>query len=269
MTYLSLICLSAAGMLLTGCAGQQVETGQSLLVQYRCTLPDKTVLAASNQQPDGPRSLAWAAPGSPGPLPLVAGRPPQISKRTDQEDFEPVLAAGLALALPGMRMEQPNMVSLRARPVLRPDGSQRTAQVARVWYRMKELRLTPEQYRSRKGKAAVVGDPYVIDPRVPGAVVQVDDTQVLIRFTPVSNGPFSTPYGPAYLSDTGEQYEIRIEPVVGSLVRTGPLLGTISSVTERQITIDYTNPFGGAELTCEVTPLPAPATPETTGAVKP
>lgn len=254
---------------LSGCATARVEQGQELLVQFRCSLPNGELLAASEADPAGPRSAAWLPPKKPGPLRLIAGQPPEISKKNDREDFEPVLAVGLSLALPGMTMEQPTTVPLRARPILRPDGSQRIAQVARVWNRMKELRLTPEQYRSRKGKAAVVGDPYVIDPRVPGKVAEVDDKQVLIRFSPASSGPFSTPYGPAHLKDGGTQYEIRIEPIVGSLVRTGPMLGIISGVTERTITIDYTNPFGGAELTCSITPLPAGPVAETKGAAQP
>ncbi len=255
--------------LLSGCATARVEQGRELLVQYRCSLPNGQLLAASEANPSGSRSDAWLPPKKAGPLPLTAGKAPEVNKKADLEDFEPVLATGLALALPGMALEQPNTVTLRARPVFRPDGSTRTAQVARVWHRMKELRLTPEQYRSRKGKAAAIGDNYVIDPRVPGKVEQVDDKQVMIRFSPVSNEPFTTPYGPAFLTDGGANYQIRIEPIIGSLVRTGPMLGRISAVSERQITIDYTDPFGGAELTCEVTPLPADTVSETKGAVKP
>jgi len=254
---------------LAGCGASRVVPGQNLLVQYRCSLPTGELLASSEAAPVGLRSAAWLAPKKPGPLRLTAGVTPEISQKNDREDFEPVLTAGLALALPGLRLEQPNRVTLQARPILRPDGSERTAQVARVWHRMKELRLTPEQYTSRKGKNAQVGDPYVIDPRVPGTVAEVDEKLVLIRFSPVSNGPFSTPYGPASLTDAGAQYEIRIEPTPGSLVRTGPMLGIISGVTDRAITIDYTNPFGGAALQCEVTPLPLPAGAEATGAPKP
>lgn len=270
MTYTTVIRLSVvAALALSGCATARVEQGQELLVQFRCSLPNGELLAASEKDPAGPRSSAWLPPAKPGLLRLTAGQPPRSERRADQEDFEPVLAAGLATSLPGMVPEQANRVTLSAKQVLRPDGSDRIAQVARVWYRMKELRLTPEQYRSRKGKAAAIGDPYVIDPRVPGTVAEVDDQQVLIRFSPVSNGPFSTPYGPAYLSDGGAQYEIKIEPTVGSLVRTGPMLGIISGVTERAITIDYTNPFGGAELVCEITPLPAGPVAETKGATLP
>ncbi len=272
MIYKTFNSLTAAGALLLslqGCAARQVAPGQELLVQYRCALPNNELLAASEADPAGPRSTAWLPPKKPGSLRLTAGRPPEISQKNDQEDFEPVLAAGLALALPGMTMEQPNRIVLSSKPILRPDGSERTAQMARVWYRMKELRLTPEQYKSRKGKDAQLGDPYVIDPRVPGKVEQVDEKLVLIRFNPVSNGPFNTPYGPAHLKDAGAQYEIRIEPTVGSLVRTGPMLGRISALTEGAITIDYTNPFGGVELQCEITPLPLPEGAEATGAKKP
>jgi hypothetical protein len=256
-------------MLLAGCASTRVEQGQELLVQFRCSLPNGELLATSEVDPTGPRSAAWQASAKPGPLRLTAGKPPKSEKQSAREDFEQVLASGLAMALPGLKLEQSQQVMLQAQPVRRPDGTPRTVTIAKTLLRKKELRMTPEQYRIRKRKDAVVGDSYVIDPRVPGTVAKVDEQQVLIRFSPRSFEPFNTPYGMARVVDTGEQYEIRYEPVLGSLVRTGPMLGIISNVTDRHVTLDYTNPFGGAELTCTITPLPAGPVAETKGAAHP
>jgi FKBP-type peptidyl-prolyl cis-trans isomerase 2 len=65
-----------------------------------------------------------------------------------------------------------------------------------------------------------------------------------------------TPFGKGTVKESGNVYIIDIDAKVGALVRSGPMVGRIVEVGEGEtgtITIDYSHPFGGESLDCDIT----------------
>jgi FKBP-type peptidyl-prolyl cis-trans isomerase 2 len=121
-----------------------------------------------------------------------------------------------------------------------------------VRQRVKEMRFTPDEYRLRTGKVAEVGQPFVIDPAVPGKVSSVTESEVLVRFFAKTGDKVATPFGEGTVRESSDRYDIVIDAHPGALVRSGGLVGRIASVDDRFINIDYSHPFGGEALLCDI-----------------
>ncbi len=62
----------------------------------------------------------------------------------------------------------------------------------------------------------------------------------------------ATPFGEGTVKELPDHYEIVIDAHVGSFVRSGGLIGQITKIDDRFISIDYSRPFGGVALLCDV-----------------
>ena len=114
------------------------------------------------------------------------------------------------------------------------------------------MKLTLNEYLTRAKKKPELGHIIIIDPLLPGRVTEISDTTVIIRFAPVKSEMAKTPFGPATIVDKGDSYEIYIAPQKGGLVRTGALVGLITEVDKDSMTIDFSHPFGGKSLNCDM-----------------
>jgi FKBP-type peptidyl-prolyl cis-trans isomerase 2 len=124
--------------------------------------------------------------------------------------------------------------------------------ISRVRQRDKEMRFTPEEYKAKTGAVPEVGRRFIFDPALPGKLESVDENEVVVRFGPEPGVEILTPFGKGILRDGGDKWEIVIDARKGDLVRSGALIGKIIEVDDREITIDYSHPFGGETLLCDV-----------------
>lgn len=83
-------------------------------------------------------------------------------------------------------------------------------------------------------------------------VVSVDETGVTVAFELEEGMTIDHPHGTGVVHETENGYDIVLDVSEGQLIRLGALLGHISDVGEKMFTIDYGNPLGGKELSCEV-----------------
>jgi len=151
----------------------------------------------------------------------------------EEEDFEKLLEL-FAGDVPGMRDDE------------------RIIRMARVRRRPRVMRMMKEEYTRRIGKAPEVSQKVVFDPAIPGEVTSVTETEVIVRFSAKPGAEVDTPFGRGVIREKQDRYEIVIDANVGTLVRSGPIVGRIVGVDERLITIDYGDPFGGEALVCDV-----------------
>jgi FKBP-type peptidyl-prolyl cis-trans isomerase 2 len=243
--------------LLQGCAGARavpVSTGERVAVDYVCRLSDGS-LAATNMkdaEQGAAASVLYARPRSHEPLVLAAGVVPEGETKALDAGFEDAVRARLTAAVVGMEPGRENRTVLTAEVLPHRTGAERFLDVARVRRRAVEMTVSAGEFEARKGKKPESGDTFTIDPTFPGTVAEVNGDKVTIRFRPLSEPTVPTPYGPGTVKQAGDRYEVEIDAAVGRLVRTGPLVGRISRVTDTTLTIDYGHPFGGEELSCRV-----------------
>lgn len=228
-----------------------VKPGDKILLDYTCRTADGALAFTTEEQSAGSARLS----------PMFAGggrvfKPVEVAAMTT-EDPRPAWAVGsprilqwqLATKVAGMVPGERKTVGVEVPPL---GKGQNTIGMARVRMRPKTARITPDRYRHRMGEEPQVGRPYVVDPAIPGTVASVSDTEVVVRFQPEVGKKVQTPIGPGVIRDLDNRWGIEIQVEPGALVRTGEMVGRVRSVDERTIVLDYSHPFGGEALTCDV-----------------
>lgn len=239
---------------LSGCsAGTQavVKDGAAVSVQLTCRMPDSKVLMTTDESiATSDRSRLYLPRKESGPLHLTAGK--AVRDMGSRGDLDVELANGVARSLVGMSSGETKRIAITADPVPGPDGKPRLLPMARVRQRPREMKLSREDFTGRFGKKPEVGTVVILDPAIPGAVTGITDTEVVIKFKATPGTEVETPFGTGVISEGKDTYEIVIGVKEGAIVRTGPLLGRVISVTDRMFTVDYTRPFAGEELMCDI-----------------
>ncbi len=232
---------------------QAVKTGDEAAVHFTCRFPNGAVAASSYQSVAQDASLKksavfWQRTKN-DPIAIVAGKPsgPDPAERSLEDE----ILYRLANPIVGFRAGENKTIELKADARPEKAAGEYVQKLARVRHRVKEMRLTPDEYKARAKKSPEMGQSFVIDPVVPGAVTSVADKEVVITFTPLGK-KVPTPLGEGTVKELPDQWEIVIDAHPGALVRAGAFVGRIISVDDKFITIDYGNPFGGETLTCDV-----------------
>jgi FKBP-type peptidyl-prolyl cis-trans isomerase 2 len=236
--------------------GQVVKAGDEAAVHFTCRLPNGDIAASSY----GSVAENSALKKSPvfwhrtvnTPIAIMAGSPSVPDDAGVQRSLEDEILYRLAGAIVGLRTGEGKTVEVRSERRPEKNKDEYLLKAARVRQRMKEMSLSPEQYTARMGKTAEVGQPFVLDPAVPGKVASVTEKEVVIRFSAKAGEKVATPLGEGTVRELPDRYEIAIDAHPGALVRSGGYVGRILSVDDRLITIDYGHPFGGEALLCDV-----------------
>lgn len=238
------------------CEQQTVKPGDRASVHFTCRLKGGEVAASSYPSVAGDpglrRSAIFVARAADEPIPIVAGKPQPASDSGQERGLEGEIVyqlAGLIVGLPVGERQTREIASGRMQEKKKGDY---LLQVARVRQRTKEMRLKPGDYQARTGNAAQVGQSFTLDPAVPGRVSSVTESEVVVRFFAKAGDKVPTPFGEGTVKELPDRYEIVIDARQGTLVRSGGFVGRIASVDDRFITIDYSNPFGGETLLCDV-----------------
>lgn len=249
--------LMMVSLFLSGCltTGQSVvKTGDEADVHFTCKFKSGDVAISTYQELPASvnKSVIFLPRDRNTPLKLPAGFTPQELKDPNERGFEGEIARQVATAIVGFPVGKTEFLELKSD--LRPETQKGEwmGKIARVRVRSKEIRLTPGEYEAKAGGKPEIGQEFVLDPLFPGKVESVSESEVIIRFYNKSGSDIDTPFGKGTIKELQDRFEIVIDAHIGSLVRTGGLIGRIVNVDERQITIDYSHPFGGEVLLCDV-----------------
>lgn len=240
-------------------ANTVIRQGDPVQVHYVCRLKNGEIAAATLDESKlgavAVRADVFQPVQKDAPLSLQAGIKPKVQNESGAHDFADEIATQISSALVGLPFDESQSIKISAgRAPYRP---QATITLPRVRRRPMELRLLPEEYVNRIGKAAEVGAVFTLDPNFPGTVVAVTGDEILIRFAAPPDKKLETPFGPATVREDGNQYLIDIELQQGDVVRSGPMLGRVVAADARSFTVDYGNPLAGQDLVCEVSILPS------------
>ncbi len=238
---------------------REAKEGDSVSLHFTCRLKNGQLAVSSYQDlPDEvlqSKSSLFKQRTVAEPVTVSVGMEASRTGKGVGESFETAVVTRLAQQVVGMKKGDHKTVELTAERAKTQKPGDTLLEVARVRRRSKRVRMTPDEYRQRKGTDPEVGQAYTVDPAFPGKVTQVTDQEVLIEHTPPSDGVVETPFGTAKVVESGDSYLLEIDARVGTLVRSGPIVGRIVEVGEGptgMITIDYSHPFGGEVLVCDV-----------------
>lgn len=195
-----------AGLLaafLQGCAGLERRTvmpGDKVDLHFTCRFPGGQVVASSYQDVGRDPALRKADFFLPRekntPLLLTAGDPEEEWSALKGGGFEGEILSRLAHAVVGLEIGRTHPVEIQADTLPEKTRGEHLGKVARVRERVKELRLTPEEYRSKANRDPQVGQEFFMDPAIPGKVETVSDREVYIRFDAEPGKEVITPFGP-------------------------------------------------------------------------
>lgn len=245
---------------LTGCAtaaGERVVAANDRVeVSFTCRLPDGTIASSTEKKvaddPSLPKAPVFLASSGDEPVALPYGAELEAVRAKPVRAMEEEILSRLADAVPGMRAGERRTMKITANTASVAAGEATSIEMARVRVRPRQLRLTVEEYRARKGTEPSVGERYTMDPSFPGRVAEISGNQVVIEFAAPPGNTLRTPFGVGTVRETEDRYQVELDVRPGTLVRSGPLVGRITAVDDRHFTVDYRHPFGGEELDCEV-----------------
>ena len=236
--------------------GALVAPGDEVECHFTCRLQNGEVAISTRQtvadDPAVKRSPIFLARDRNTPLTLTAGRPSADLKPAADRSFEEEVAHQLSGRVVGLPVGTKEVIGLNAKARPGQLKDEWFIKIARVRQRARELRFTPEEYEAKTRKRPQVGQIYDVDKTFPGKVTAVDDIAVTVSFAPEEGREISTPFGKGVVRELPQGYEIRIDAQPGTLVRSGGLIGRITAVDDAAIVIDYSHPFGGDPLTCDV-----------------
>ncbi len=269
LSFVMLLVFSALPM--SGCAANRhlksttrtVQENEQVAVSYTCTLADGS-LAITNQQqvaddPAMTRSPLFRTPKEFGPQFMTATLKPMIDPTGHTKilgfkfkSFEEAVTEQLAGRLVGLPYDEVRQVRLSSTV---PDGLEARDRYLKRYRKTrhpKVLRVPLWQVTEQLGKAPVAGAKWQGKDGITFIVDSVDGKVVHLRRQIKSGAKLQTPFGPAEVSDDGDSYTLNIDPKVGTVVRSGPLVGRISRVSDQSFQLDYGNPYGFEDLDCRV-----------------
>ncbi|MGA2106098.1 MAG: hypothetical protein ABSH25_00475 [Syntrophorhabdales bacterium] len=240
----------------TAIRGVVVIPGDQADVHFTCRLRDGEVAISTYQDAPGsplqPKSSIYVPRDRNTPLNLTAGQDPPEFKTEPRRGFEDELIHQLSNAIIGLEVGVEKTLEIKGEIPSGLDRNERIIRMSLVRKRSKEMRFTPEDYKEKTGREAVVGRAFILDPALPGKVESVSEKEVVVRFSGEQGKEIDLPFGKATIRGTPQDYEIVIHARAGTLVRTGALVGRIVAVDDVSFTIDYGDPFGGEPLLCDV-----------------
>ncbi len=250
-----ILCASSTAYCVAAAEAEGSVRPATVDIQYVCRTKGGEILATTDRKttedPGVKKSRLFLPPSNYGPVSVTIGEEcsecPSDSKTKGLADF---IADQLAKEATGLENGQRRTVTIKAKALEDLKESERYIKLMLVTRYPKETEMRKAVFVERLNKEPVVGF-QVSDAALPGEVVAVEGDEVKIRLSPKDGAEIETPFGKGHVRDKGTEYEIVEDAKVGELVRTGPLLARISAVDETTFTLDFGEPFGGEELTCD------------------
>jgi FKBP-type peptidyl-prolyl cis-trans isomerase 2 len=235
-----------------------VQPGDSASVHYLCRLRSGEVVAATDGVAESLRkSTLYVQTEETGPLSIEAINADDAASAPAtpyvQRSFKEEISHQLAPVMVSMKEGDTRTAEIKAEDVPEQEAPKYIARLTRVRTRPKEMKMPKGDYEYRTKQSPEVGQVYSYDPDFPGRVESISDQEVTIRFSATPGAVIETPFGPGRVREEGQDYKVDIDARKGAFVRTGEMVGHISDVDDKTITVDFGNPFGGETLLCDMT----------------
>ncbi|WP_321417721.1 hypothetical protein [uncultured Desulfobacter sp.] len=245
---------------LTGCTAlkpvEMVQEGRQVEVDYSCVTENKELIATTLNSDVKNSSLkksnGFIEHDAYGPVDLTAGEDAPGQWDDKLKMVEPEILTKISLQLPGMEIGKEKTIVLESET---PEGMKeknRYRVIERVNKAPRIHSVPVDQFKKMFGYSEpALGDIVKINGKPAFKVLDVSAGHVKTNF--IGRGiENDTPWGKAVSRIEGDMVVTTIEAVPGAIVKTGPVIGEVSEITEDTIKVDYGHPFAGKTLTCRV-----------------
>lgn len=254
------ICMSV----LTGCSTTQpgvISYGETVAFDYTCRTVDGAIVVTTQKE----TAFKEGANVSNAFVPLekytpavvtVGAEVPQLSDQMPHPLIGEV-SNRIAMQLEGLPYSRTRNVRVAAETIKNLPKHERILQFAKTMQRPKQRRIPKTQFIKNTGKEPEYGEVLFAESPVQWKVTAIGDDSVEIQYMAKDGMKVKLPYGEAVVKERNNHYDLEIDVQMGNLVRIGPYVGHISEVGDRLFIVDFSHPFGGQTLDCEVTPMQA------------
>ena len=236
---------------------QTVSRGEVVAINYTCSAPGEgvfeTTVPAVAEDNAIKKTRIFKPGGNLSPAVVIAGGDKKDVALNEIEFLHEAIRARLAKAIVGKIKGGSHKIELKAETPKGLEPTQRYLYFSRVEKVPRSKSVDKKNVQDRLGKEPQVGD-----------VMRTGDGQVYAKITAVgedkvtrtlsNDGGFKmkSEYGEATSSGDDETVWFKFESEVGRLVRTGNLVGQVVEINEKNIIADFSHPFGGRALECNV-----------------
>jgi FKBP-type peptidyl-prolyl cis-trans isomerase 2 len=255
-------CLPLIAVALMGCAtvdsGPVFKAGDEVGIQFTCRFPNGDVAATTHKATaddrSQPKSNIFLSVKNDDPFSTTAGENKDL-KPDVLPGFEDEILRQLAMATVGMRHGEERTIKLTAETHERWKGEEQKLEMVRKRNHPKEIHIRRSEYTRKLKKEPEVGNEFAYERGFTAKVKTVTDKDVIVSISAISGTKLTTAFGVSTIRDAGDRYEVVLDPKMGTLVRSGGLVGRVSQVGDDKFTVDYSNPFGGESLDCSFSAL--------------
>jgi hypothetical protein len=198
------------------------------------------------------KSNGFIEHGEYGPIELKAGQEAPGQWDDKLKMVEPEILTKISFQLPGMEIGKEKIIVLESEI---PEGMKeknRYRIIKRVSKAPRIISIPVDPYKKMFGYSEPApGDIVKINGKPAFKVLEVSAGHVKTYF--IGQGiENDTSWGKAVSRIEGDMVVTTIEAIPGMIVKTGPVIGEVTDVTEDTIKVDYGHPFAGKTLTCRV-----------------
>ncbi|MEA1946816.1 MAG: thioredoxin family protein [Thermodesulfobacteriota bacterium] len=254
-----------AGLFILSCAASDFKAGHynknrkevGCGLHYTCRLGNGDIIVTTDpsvvEAPSAKKAAVFIEKTSYSPMDITDfDQGEEKSGKEELKFLEKVLVEKLAAETKDWKMNTARTLKVEAKEQVSLPVEERTIQIARIKTHPKTTRYDKEIFTRMTGGELAMDEPVLLHYGIKGKVVSIEENEVLVTFTPASDQPLDGPFGPVTVQDKGDHYVIEIDAQKGHLVRVGPAVGRISEVNTNTFRIDYSHPFGGETLMCDV-----------------
>lgn len=263
--FFSVAAVSLSLFLLGGCAahgqgGNLPAVGERLALQYTCRLPDGSLAATTRKKiaedPEVRKSEIFSPRKAYHPAEIVVPASPEQITVDYIGSLEEKIVQSLARKASELPISRKVEVELAGSVPENIPENERFMQMARQIKLPRRMVVSIAEYQAEYPKPPVPGEILGADENFSTMVEKVEGDEVHLLFSSAPGATRKTVYGIEHFTQEEEEFLVRLEVTPGAVLRTGPLVGRISSVEQESFTIDYGHPFGGETLSCQVQALP-------------
>lgn len=247
-------------VLLTSCAAmnppEKIKENRQVKVNYTCMTESGALIATSSlsdvENPSLKKSKGFVERDKYEPVELTAGKEAPGQWDDKLKKLEPEILTKISFQLAGMEIGKETEIFIESEIPKGMIAKNRYREIKRV-SKVPKIRSIPiEQYRKTFGDSMPEpGDIIPFQGKPLFRILSVSPNH--INLETITRGFHRvTPWGEAVTYIEGDMVVSTIEAKLGTIVKTGPVIGEITEITEDTIKVDYGHPFAGRILKCRV-----------------
>ncbi|BBO92849.1 hypothetical protein [Desulfosarcina ovata] len=246
------------GCTTTSTSVKRINAGDAVLVDYTCRIENGDILASTQEQivfeKEAQVSHAFVPMKSYGSIPLMVNREMKKTGKPITRGLQEEISYRLGKQLIGQAYDQILHLAVASEAIENLPKMERYLQIAKIIRRPKQRDMPKADFIKVAGKEPKVGEILFEDRSLQWRVMDVQKDSVTIRYLAEEGQRITLPsFGEAIVREKDDHYNLEIQGRPGSLIRVGPYIGRIVDITNKLFIIDFEHPFGGRELSCEVT----------------